>query len=727
MVFKYSSLLLPLLLTSATLNAQTSSATVDDNVIEGDDSTLEEVIVTARHRKEPLIQAPLAISVFDEYQLQQNQIHTMNDLSRFAPGFTVSNYNKATPQFYIRGIGTNTSGASDDPSIAYYVDDVYIARPGFIDTDIFNIASIDVLRGPQGSLYGKNASGGVIRLQHKLPSDKSDIKLSLRTGNYQRQDFQAYINGAIAVNWQANLAISQRKQEGYVENPITGEDERDENSHSLHTQLLFQAMDTLSIRWIIDANTVDQGGNGRGLVGAPLFGLLDTMSLNIYAQTDSPTNGFTQSDDAGLTMHVDYDSEYWHWKSITAYRSGNYQFQDEILPISLTHVLLNSADEDAKQFSEEIRGIYDWSENNNLVVGLYFLQEDTERLEHSDIRGLGPVFMVPEAATPLLLNTFDATNTTTSYGIFSDFDIQIASDWILSFGARYTIEEKHFQSCATGGDLLGFGFLLAPYCGVDEKESWSDLSPRSSLSFAISTNQRAYISYSEGFKSGAFNSLASTESAARTPVDPEQTKQWELGYKAQWPPQRLRFSAVVFNLDYKDLQVFQISSGIITVENAAEANSKGLELELNHSPTDDWELSLTYAYLHSQYENYIDPNGEDFSGNQLMRAPKNSFSAAVSYHFPSLAGQTSIHLDYSYQDDMFFLASNDPLSQAPAYSLWNLQLQWLSANEQWLTSLWVKNLLDEEYTVFVIPVSDTQTVVPGSPLNYGITLNYSFF
>lgn len=689
-------------------------------------TVIEEVLVNARRRNEPVQQVPMAVTAFSGYLLEQMNIDDVSGLSLFSPGFTVSNYNLATPQFYMRGIGSNTSGAADDSSVAVFVDDVYIARAGFFDSDLFGVESIEVLRGPQGTLYGKNAIGGVVRIANKAPGTEDEIKVGVSVGDLNRQDFQLYANTELMQGWAANIALSSRQRDGYVENSVTGKDERDEDSQSFRGQLRWVADDSLDLRLILDASAVDVLGNGRGLAGDVLLGLLDTPSRNQYAKTDSPVEGYTESNDQGVSLHVNYRLQAHKLTSITAYRDSDYEFVDEFLPVSTTPVLVNSADEKAEQISQELRLSNIDTAAHSYVAGVYFLQEDVERKESFDGSGVAAFFGFPASLIPLANNRFEAENTTTSYALFVDYDMYLQPDMTLSIGARYTDESKDFQSSATGADLLGFGVLTEAYSGVDEKESWEDISPRLSLRYQLKDDQMIYLSASQGFKSGAFNSLASNPEAAINPVDQESATQWEIGYKSYWFDQSLLFNGTVFYVDYKDLQVFQISQGVITVENAASAISQGVEFELLGRPSESWELAATYSYLDASYEDYVDANGTDLSGNDLMRSPEHSWSTSVTYSHTLEYGEVDFRVDYVFRDEMFFLADNSDLSLADDYGLVNARIGFDSADKHWSASIWGRNILDEEYYVFVVPVATTQSVIPGEPATYGVTVNFYY-
>ncbi len=532
---------------------------------------LEEVVVTAQRRTEPLQHVPIAVTAFDDDEIEMAGIATMNNLSLHTPGFVISNYNKTTPQFFIRGIGSNASGASDDSSVALFIDDVYISRPGSFDGDIFSVDSIEVLRGPQGTLYGKNVVGGVIKVTSKKPSDDATVKLATELGHLDHQNLQAYVNAPLGMNAAGNFSVSRQRRDGFVKNTVTEEKERDEDSVSLRGRLEFCPDDDTELSLILDSSKGRLNGSGRVLMGELFFGL-PAPSLNDLYRTDTPVVGFTDSDSQGISFSANINTTHWRWTAISAYRKNDYSFEEDIIPTQLIRTVVNLVDEESQQFSQEIRVTNHNSGEHEFTAGMYYLNEYVDRIESWDLRELAVLFGVPASVASGEIDTFDANNKTNSYAVFSQWDYHFTDTMTLSLGGRYTRESKEFKSCATGSNLLDFNFLIEPYCNVDETDTWTDFSPKTVLMYEPRESLHWYLSYTKGFKSGAFNSLADSRASAVSSVDPESANQFELGLKSIWFDKSLRLNAVVFTIDYDDLQVFVVAeNGSFFVENAAEA------------------------------------------------------------------------------------------------------------------------------------------------------------
>ena len=293
-------------------------------------------------------------------------------------------------------------------------------------------------------------------------------------------------------------------------------------------------------------------------------------------------------------------------------------------------------------------------------------------------------------------------------------------------GGRYTRETKEATSIGEGAEGLYLGLPGAFNAKADK--SWSNFSGKISIDYMGFENTLIYLSRSEGFKSGAFNSIAGTKVGAETPLDPELATQIELGIKSQWFDDRLRVNAVLFDIDYEDLQVFH-SVGLEVFVDNAEATSKGAELEVIALPVEGLELSASYSYLDASYDEFLS-GGVDNSGNQLTRAPKNAYTLSSSYSMPvGDAGQLNFRLDYVNQGELYMKPSNADISQIDGYELYNARVAFQSADETWELALWGKNLTDEEYAIHSSDLvqlgSNSTSDILGNPRTYGVTFTYN--
>lgn len=690
-----------------------------------DDFSIEEITVTAQKRAESLQDVPIAITAFNQDMLKEAGIEGIDNVAQFTPGFSMTSYNKSTPQPYIRGIGTNTSGAGDDASVAMFIDDVYISRAGAYDSNLFDLERVEVLRGPQGTLYGKNVVGGALNITTRKPNtEEFEARIRVDAGNYNKRGLQAFMTGPLTENVAGKLSFSTAERDGFVENTVTGNDLRDEDTQSARAGLVWDASETLSVSWNWDASKVRESGVGRVINGEALFGSpVLTPSLNDRDKTDTYNDGYTDRDVWGTSIKVEWEQDYGTWTSVTGYRTSDYEFTDDLVPaLDLLsgfdlNYLTNDTEEQEKQFSQELRlasngeGAFEWT------VGLYYFKDDIDRMERWDSS-----FLVGGPA----VGQVDATNETESKAVFGQFSYNL-EDWRFTVGGRFTSETKK-------ATLVGEGFepvYLGLFGDFDAKadKSWSNLSRKISVDYMGFENTLIYLSASEGFKSGAFNSIAGTKAGAETPLDPELARQFELGIKSQWFDNRLRVNAVLFDIDYEDLQVFHSVGLDVIVENAGEATSRGAELEVIALPFEGLELNASYSYLDASYDEFLS-GGVDNSGNQLTRSPKNAYTLSSSYSMPlGDAGDLSFRLDYVNQGELYIAADNSDLSKLDGYELYNARVAFQSADEAWEVALWGKNLTDEEYAIHSSDLSVlgsiTTSDILGNPRTYGVTFTYN--
>lgn len=695
------------------------------------DYSIEEVTVTAQKRAESLQDVPIAITAFNQDMLKEAGIEGIDNVAQFTPGFSMTSYNKSSPQPYIRGIGTNTSGAGDDASVAMFIDDVYISRAGAYDSNLFDLERVEVLRGPQGTLYGKNVVGGALNITTRKPNtEEFEARIRVDAGNYNKRGLQAFMTGPLSETVAGKLSFSTAERDGFVENTVTGNDLRDEDSQSARAGLVWDASETLSVSWNWDASKVRESGAGRVFNGEPLPGLggsFLTPSRNDRDKTDTNNDGYTDRDVWGTSLKVEWEQDYGTWTSVTAYRTSDYKFLDDLVPaLDLVsgfnlNYFTNETEEEEKQFSQELRLASNGEGPLEWTVGLYYFKDDIDRTEYWDTRLVGSILSIG-----LTEGQVDATNETESKAVFGQFSYNL-EDWRFTVGGRYTRETKD-------ATLIGEGFepvYLGLYADFNAKadESWSNFSGKFSIDYMGFENTLIYLSRSEGFKSGAFNSIAGTKTGAETPLDPELATQIELGIKSQWFDDRLRVNAVLFDIDYEDLQVFHSVGLDVIVENAGEATSKGAELEVIALPVEGLELSASYSYLDASYDEFLS-GGIDNSGNQLTRAPKNAYTLSSSYSMPlGDSGDVNFRLDYVNQGELYMAADNSDISKLDGYELYNARVAFQSADETWELALWGKNLTDEEYVIHSADLSDLGSIatsdILGNPRTYGVTFTYN--
>jgi len=698
--------------------------------VQAQNFAIEEVIVTAQKRAESLQDVPIAISVFNQDMLKEAGINGIDNIAQFTPGFSLTSYNKSSPQPYIRGIGTNTSGAGDDASVAMFVDDVYISRAGAYDSNLFDLERVEVLRGPQGTLYGKNVVGGAINITTRKPNTENfEASVRVDAGNFDKRSLQAFVSGPLSDTLAAKASYSNSQRDGFVTNTVTNNTLRDEDSQAGRFGLVWDASEELSVSWNADASKIRESGAGRVLVGVPLLGIPALgPSLGIRDKTETINDGFTNRDVWGTSVKVEWEQDYGTWTSVTAYRTSDYDFQDDLVPAldlltgANLNYFTNYTEEREKQISQELRLASNNDSALEWTVGLYYFKDEIDRLEKWDTSLVGTLLGVG-----ISRGEVDGSNETDSKAAFAQLSYNL-EDWRFTVGGRYTRETKDANLVGAGFEPVYLG-LTAPFTAQASK-SWSNFSGKFSIDYTGMENALVYFSMGEGFKSGAFNSIAGTKAKAEEALNPELATQMELGIKSQWFDNRLRANAVIFDIDYEDLQVFHAVGLDVFVENAGEANSRGVELEIIALPVENLELSASYSYLDARYGRFI-TGGVDNSGNQLTRAPKNAYTLSASYQLAAASyGDFNLRLDYINQGLIHMSVSNSDISILEGYELFNARIELLSKEDDWEVALWGKNLADEEYSIHSASLADlgtaTRSDIQGDPRTFGVSFTYNF-
>jgi iron complex outermembrane receptor protein len=694
-----------------------------------------EITVSAQRRDEPLQEVPLAITVLDSTALEEQRIVTIDEIYGRTPGFSFGQFNAVQPQPYIRGVGSTDDSASGDNSVVIFIDEVYVGRAGAFDIDLYDLERVEVLRGPQGTLYGKNVVGGAINMVTKKPSSVADAAVEATGGSDSRAEFFATVGGPLSEDKAAGkISASKRDRDGFTLHQLTGNRLLDEDSLSFRGHLDLSPSDSVNVLLSADYQEDDLAGNAREPRGEPFrffpwFPPADSSPDPYVAELN--TDGFQDREVMGGSARFDVETGAGTFTSLTAYRTSDFQFQEDF-DGTVRGLIVDNVDEDADQITQEFRLASNSGDRWTWVAGLYYLQEDVDRFDFNDFsgndEGIALFFGIPPGVLPSFKVFYDQENTTESYAVFGQAKLATSERTNVTFGGRYTTEEKDAKIAGSGFDPVG-AFLEAPY-EVDVSESWDNFSPQVSVDVRLKDGVLFYGTVARGFKSGGFNGSANSGASASTPFDPEEATNIELGLKTQTMGNRLLFNAAAFYIDYTDLQVFQLIEGArLVIDNAADATSQGLELELAARPTQGLNLSAGYAYLDAEYDEFIDDQGNDFSGNSLTRAPEHSGHFAVDYAFPTgERGVVTVGGEYMYQSEIFFDPDNFELVGDDGHGVLNARVAFETADGNWRFTAWGKNVSDELYYIHAIDgrgpfnLSQNAATVVGAPSQYGLSV-----
>ena len=710
--------------------------------VEAPAQMLEEVVVTAQHREENLQDVPIAITAIGSEELRTADISDLNSISVRTPGFSMGTFTPAQPQLFIRGVGSNADGAAEDQSVVVFLDGVYVGRTAGQAFDLFDLERIEVLRGPQGTLYGKNAAGGAINVVSQKPSETFSGAVEVSTGDLGYFSTRAKVSGPLSDTVSGKISVSYKERDGYVDSLVADIDDFNAfESQGIRAQLLGRPNETMEWLLTLDRSSDDRVGPGRSVGDqflqatiAELGGFSPDFYQNMLTETPK-----SEVESQGISLQMDWDLGHGTLTSITAYREADADVTDIAFGVAFQFLGLgsldNSVDESSEQFSQEIRYATDLSESLFLQTGLYYLNEDVSRLESLDIvcgnlcAGFSNGFY--NANNPLpLFGSADQTNETTSYGIFAQAVWSMNDRADLTIGARYTSEEKDATNFGTPDGAFA---ILAPY-DVAMSESWSAFTPKASLNYRLSDDLMVYGSVSTGFKSGGFQGLAPTGIAASTPFDEENVTTFEVGMKGTLLDNTLRFNAAAFSSQYDDLQVLVLTvqpdglPGPQLTANAGEAEISGLELEAQWQLTDNLQLAGTFAYLDTEYSQ-LDNDLAVNEGNQLRNAPENAYSLSLIYDYPLATGAAiSARADFSHKDDAYQDIPNLDAAKMIEYDVINLRAAYLSEDAKWEVAVWVKNAADEEYLLHnsVLNPGLAQLPLPAAPRTVGLTATWNF-
>jgi iron complex outermembrane receptor protein len=702
---------------------------------EDDSSRIAEVVVTAEKRSANSQQVPISISSITASDLEQSGVASTLDLGMKVPSLTLeSSFNGIQP--HIRGIGTTGVSGGNESSVATYIDDVYIAVMSGAMLSLNNIQQVDVLKGPQGTLFGRNATGGVINVRTKDPSQDFHLDAAASYGNYDTSSGNLYVTGGLTPTIAADLAAYGSNQDrGFGTNQVTGDQVNKTKEYALRTKWLFTPTDNLSIRLSGDISYTDDDGLSSYSVepgsyinrpGGTPYTVNPRNPFDIYNAYD-PVYVFRQS---GTSAKIAYDSSFASLVSITGYRTSHKDNAWGVVPIPdpVEHA---GWIEKGKEFSQELQLASLPSSPITWVAGLYYL--------HSSV-GYQPFYITGPIIAPLVgLNWRDFENTDAK-AAYAQTTLPVAADTHLTLGARYSIERKAVQ----GDESAIFGAPLTELNSdvlTDAHTLFRSPTWRVALDHQFTQTLLGYVSYNRGFKSGVYDTIPPGGPAAK-PVNPETIDAYELGFKTELFDRHLRFNAAAFLYNYKDIQVNIFSSTSTVLENGARARIEGFDFDLTAKPIEHLSLTLSGAYLHDRFLEFpagsvttlvpqIDGGGRigssgDLAGNRLPYTPDETLNAGVTYTIPLGTGELSINGTYSYNSGWFFGADNTDLRQG-AYSLVNGQLSWRPNESGLEVTLWGKNLSNTTYATFFNyannPYGYSDRIL-GLPRTYGVTIGF---
>jgi len=722
-------------LMTSTSASYASAEDADDGI------ALDEIIVTAQKRAQNMQDVPIAVSAFNAGELSRGAFNNITDISQQVPGLSVNtHFANANPKIYLRGVGNNEYQANAVGAVAVYQDGVYLAAASGQLFQFFDLESVEVLRGPQGTLYGKNTTGGAISVRSRRPDGEFSGDLSISAGNYNALDIEGGISFPIIEDMlSARLSVVSNNRDGLIKNTFTdaagtgrnNDKVNDIGSNAVRLITVFTPSDDLAI----DFN-YHRGRNRSTSLQGEAFALADidgNGSLDVangFADPNENPDPYIQAynfdlaeslDASGGSVKISYDFNDLNLTSLSATEKVSRDSLEDVdqRPIELLEINWNNK---SVQYSQELQLSNTGDSALQWIVGLYYFNEE---LIVDNVYDLARVF-----APANLVVTQKYDQDTYSGSVFGQGSYAISDKLGLTVGLRYTDEKRKWSGVSS---LANIGLDTIPQQSLEE--SWTSLSWRVALDYKIDDNKLLYLSVNRGYKAGGFNGGAISNQEELIPYDQEQLTAYELGLKSDIYDKRVRLNLTAFYYDYKDIQVFTLEPPISpaipipaqVIRNAESAETYGLELELKALVTEKLQISVNASYLHTEIGAFVTPVG-NFEGNKIGNSPSYDISAALDYSLPVSGGEVVFHLDVTATDDRFFDPSNSVRLREDAYEIWNSRLTYAPDEGNWALTLWVKNLGNKFYYTEIIPIDGFgfDERFSGAPRTFGAKLSYNF-
>jgi iron complex outermembrane receptor protein len=657
-----------------------------ENSTTQDDDGVGEIIVTAQRRSQSLQDIPIAVNAVTADELTQRGMTDTLSLQVSVPSLTLSeNGVSVTP--FLRGVGSNQSNPNDEPSVATYVDGVYIASPTGNIFSFNNIERIEVLKGPQGTLFGRNATGGVIQIVTRDPEHDPALSLDVGFGNYDTLEVSGYATTGLGPNVAADIAVIYNNNfDGYGRDIVRNQDIFRREEFAVRSKWLWTPSAATEIRLSLDYSTLDSTGTdyqlAQGVIGADG---VSTYPGRRRTATDYQNTG--DNEVYGGSLRIDHDFDFARFVSITGYChvTGEFQLDQDATPTPLVRAEINQF---AEQFSQEVQLIAPTNSRIDWLVGAYYFNANF---------AYTPLQIAGLAAAPLPAIQLFGSQDTESISGYAQATIPIFTNTRFTAGIRFTHESQD-----TNGRTESGGVVLVP--DQPQSQRFDKLTWRLALDHQFTPDILGYVSYNRGIKSGGFNMI----NAGTPGYNPEILDAFEAGLKMDLAGRTVRLNTAFFYYDYQDIQVFNITGGgAVLTQNAAAARLWGFDVDLAWRVTSRFRLNAGFGYINSEYTDF--PNATftppspldgpqtvgDATGNRLIYAPEVSFNASANYRIPTSIGEFRLDGTVSYRDDVFVSADNR--LEIPGYWLANASIGWTSRSERFGLRLWVRNLFDADY------------------------------
>jgi iron complex outermembrane recepter protein len=675
-------------------------------------SVLEEVVVVAQKREQNLQDVGIAVTAFSGDQMRDLGFTEAIDVVAHSPGLEVSGSGGGTIATYsIRGVTQNDySGAQEGP-VAVYVDEAYISQNAVTNFSLFDVERVEVLRGPQGTLFGRNATGGLVHYLTVRPSQESEGFAEITIGEQNRRRIEAAAGGALSDAVSGRLAGVYNEGDGLIENDI-GPDTKSTDDYSIRGQLLIESSDVLDILLKAQYGKEDsiKGGYSHQVAYGGEFAN-DPEATDFFGYVDADGDpytgsfdyeGFRKVDTYDLSMHINWDIGEYSLTSISNYQDieHGYGEDSDVSPNSVYHY--EGAD-DVQQFSQEFRLSFEGDKSRS-IVGLFYLNIDGDY----DTFQFGDIFFGPG-----FIYELGAEQETETVALFGQTEIDLSDTLALTLGLRLNRDEKDYAFSELGVEIYRDDF------------SNNDWGGKIQLDYRPNDDWLWYAGLNRGIKSGGFNMpLAPPADPASFPYDGEVLNSFEVGFKTSLTD-NTRLNVAAYYYDYEDYQAFTFDGFVALLFNA-NAEMYGAEIELVTTPIEGLDILLGAAFLDAEVTDVpasISPTGTE----DAVLAPELSLNGLVRYSWPAFGGSIAVQGDFTWKDDHNFNLAFTPVIKEDSYGIVNARISYATDDDTWAAAIFVKNLTDEDYRSFAFDTTEffgALENVPGVERWFGANIRY---
>ncbi|GFE82075.1 TonB-dependent receptor [Steroidobacter agaridevorans] len=733
----------------------------------------EEVIVTARRRDERLQDVPLAVTAVSSAELQHQNILSVAQLSQAAPALVTvpaSGGGRSQPVFTIRGLSAQELSVIGDPSVSTYLGDVVMARTQGMNAALFDVGSIEILRGPQGTLFGRNTTGGAVVIRPNRPTDRFEGRVALTGGNFETFNTEAMINVPVGELLKVRVAAVNRKDDGFVYDELLGRNINDTDQQAARVSALLTLPGDAEVLTVYDYFRDDSGStpgfikhvnpngsfNGEAYRAARGYRPLETLLSEQQARgiyrvangtplfNDIKTHTFSNTITVPLSDDVSI-------KNILGYRTVWDELRDDVDGTE-SALFPQERNDRGHQVSEEFQllgtaGRLDW------ITGLYYFREKgrTQAESYAGAVDPGPIEPrhVEEYEGPAYSIT-DVAGENTSYAVFAQGTYELLDGLKLTAGARYTRDEREatirnrtrsacrFTLDQDGDPATPETTPALGDCAVTNDASFSEPTYNISLDYQFADSKLVYLAHRHGYRSGGFGSRAASQAGLARTFEPESVDDVEIGLKADWRPGDvfLRTNLAAYYSKYEDIQRILTDPNVAPVTavttNAGRARIQGIEAELMVRPIESLELSADYAYTDAEFTEFIAPDGTDLSNAPFARAPKNVYTFGARYTLPIDASRGDISLGGSFYHVDEYSAVDDVIpgvTGVAARELVNADVSWNAVlGSRFDLSAYVTNLLDKQSSSLFVTLNGLgfTSHIAEEPRRYGVSVRYHF-